>query len=38
VWQANNCDEQSQQGHLDSIALSRSYVAVGAGDAPAIRR
>lgn len=34
VWQANNCDEQAQQGHLDSIALSRSYVAVGAGDSP----
>jgi hypothetical protein len=34
VWQANNMDEQSQQGHLDSIALSRSYVCVGAGDAP----
>jgi hypothetical protein len=34
VWQANNMDEQSQQGHLDSIALSRSYVCVGSGDAP----
>jgi hypothetical protein len=32
VWQANNCDEQAQQGHLDSLALSRSYVCVGAGD------
>ena len=29
VWQANNMDEQSQQGHLDSIALARSYVTVG---------
>jgi hypothetical protein len=33
VWQANNCDEQAQQGHLESLALSRSYVAVGSGDA-----
>lgn len=32
VWQANDLDEQSQQGHLDSIALSRSYVITGAGD------
>lgn len=32
VWQANNCDELSQQGHLESIALSRAYVCVGAGD------
>jgi hypothetical protein len=32
VWQENNLDEQSQQGHLDSIALSRSYAIVGAGD------
>src|SRR5690242_11074707 len=33
VWQANNGDEQSQQGHLESLALSRAYVIVGAGDA-----
>jgi hypothetical protein len=33
VWQANNCDELAQQGHLESLALSRSYVAVGSGDA-----
>lgn len=32
VWQANDLDEQSQQAHLDSIALSRSYVVVGSGD------
>lgn len=32
TWQANNCDELSQQGHLDSLVLSRSYVCVGAGD------
>lgn len=34
TWQANNGDELSQQGHLESVALSRSYVAVGSGDAP----
>lgn len=33
VWQANDLDEQSQQGHLDSIALSRAYVIVGSPDA-----
>lgn len=32
IWQANGLDEQSQQGHLDSLALSRSYVIVGSGD------
>jgi len=32
VWQANDCDEQSQQGHLESLILGRSYVIVGAGD------
>jgi hypothetical protein len=34
VWQANNCDELSQQAHLESLALSRSYVCVGSGDLP----
>jgi len=34
IWQANDCDEQSQQGHLESLILGRSYVIVGAGDAP----
>ncbi len=29
AWQYNQMDEQSQQAHLDSIALSRSYVTVG---------
>ncbi|WP_054372433.1 phage portal protein [Rhodococcus rhodochrous] len=29
-WQYNDMDEQSQQGHLDSIALSRSYVLISA--------
>jgi len=32
VWQANDLDEQSQQGHYDSIGLGRSYVLVGSGD------
>lgn len=32
VWQANNMDEQSQQGHLEALILGRSYVIVGAGD------
>lgn len=34
VWQANDLDEQSQQAHLDSIALSRAYVLVGSPDSP----
>lgn len=34
VWQANDCDEQSQQGHLESVVLGRSFVLVGAGDTP----
>ena len=29
-WQYNDMDEQSQQGHLDSIALSRSYALISA--------
>jgi hypothetical protein len=28
-WQYNNMDEKSQQAHLDSISLSRSYVTIG---------
>lgn len=32
IWQANNLDEQSQQGHLDALVMKRSYVVVGAGD------
>ncbi|OQM82032.1 phage portal protein [Rhodococcus sp. 66b] len=31
-WQYNDMDEQSQQGHLDSIALSRSYVLISANE------
>lgn len=33
IWQANDLDEQSQQAHLDSLILGRSYVIVGSGDA-----
>ncbi|MFF2522243.1 phage portal protein [Streptomyces liangshanensis] len=29
IWQANDMDEQSQQGHLDSLVLGRSYVVIG---------
>lgn len=32
IWQANDLDEQSQQGHLDALVVSRSYVIVGSGD------
>jgi hypothetical protein len=32
VWQFNNLDEQSQQGHLDSIILARSVVVVGSSE------
>jgi hypothetical protein len=34
VWQGNDLDEQSQQAHLDAVALSRSYAIVGPGDSP----
>ncbi|WP_168223492.1 phage portal protein [Pseudarthrobacter sp. NIBRBAC000502772] len=33
TWQANGLDEQSQQAHLDSLVLGRSYVIVGSPDA-----
>ncbi|MEV5138437.1 phage portal protein [Streptomyces syringium] len=33
IWQANNLDEQSQQGHLDALVMKRSYVVVGADEA-----
>lgn len=32
IWQANGLDEQSQQSHLDSLVLGRSYAIVGSGD------
>lgn len=34
VWQENDLDEESQMAHLDSLALARSFVTVGAGDTP----
>jgi hypothetical protein len=34
IWQANGLDEQSQQAHLEAVALRRSYVIVGSGDEP----
>lgn len=32
VWQDNDLDDESSQGHVDALALSRSYICVGAGD------
>lgn len=32
TWQANDLDEQSQQGHFESIGLSRAYVLVGTSE------
>jgi hypothetical protein len=32
IWQSNGLVEQSQQAHLDSIALKRTYAIVGSGD------
>lgn len=29
IWQANDLDEESQQGHLDALVMGRSYVIVG---------
>lgn len=34
VWQANDLDDESHMGHVDSLALGRSYACVGAGDDP----
>ncbi|MCW2904915.1 MAG: putative phage protein [Streptosporangiaceae bacterium] len=31
-WQANDLDEESQLGHLDALAMRRSFVIVGADD------
>lgn len=30
IWQANDMDEQSQQGHLDALVMGRAYVVIGA--------
>ncbi|MET9140566.1 phage portal protein [Streptomyces parvulus] len=32
IWQANDLDEQSQQGHLDALVMRRAYVVVGANE------
>ncbi|MFD9124942.1 phage portal protein [Kitasatospora sp. NPDC059571] len=32
IWQANDLDEQSQQGHLDALVMRRAYAIAGAGD------
>lgn len=29
IWQANDMDEQSQQGHLDALVMGRAYVVIG---------
>lgn len=33
IWQANDLDEESQLGHIDALALRRSFVIVGANEA-----
>jgi hypothetical protein len=32
IWQANGLDEESQQGHLETLALGRAYACVGMRD------
>ncbi|MFF9269085.1 phage portal protein [Streptomyces rochei] len=32
IWQANDLDEQSQQGHLDALVMRRAYVVVGTNE------
>jgi hypothetical protein len=32
VWQANNCDEQSQLATVDALAMRRAYIAVGTNE------
>ncbi|WP_328439369.1 phage portal protein [Streptomyces sp. NBC_00444] len=32
IWQANDLDQQSQMGHLDALAIKRSYVVIGRND------
>lgn len=32
IWQANDMDEQSQQGHVDALVMKRSYAIVGTND------
>lgn len=33
VWQANDCDEQSQMATVDALTMRRSYIAVGTNEA-----
>jgi len=35
IWQENNCDEQSQMGHIDALVMKRAYIAVGTNEADA---
>lgn len=35
VWQANDCDEQSQMATVDALVMKRSYIAVGTNEADA---
>jgi hypothetical protein len=35
IWQANDMDEQSQMGHLDALAMKRSYIVVGENEGDA---
>lgn len=35
VWQANDCDEQSQMATVDALTMRRSYIAVGTNEADA---
>ncbi|MFF9279521.1 phage portal protein [Streptomyces griseosporeus] len=32
IWQANDLDTQSQQGHLDALVMKRAYVVVGSNE------
>jgi hypothetical protein len=32
VWQANDCDEQSQMATVDALTMRRSYIAVGTNE------
>jgi hypothetical protein len=34
VWQGNDLDDESSLGHVDALALTRSYICVGSGDDP----
>lgn len=32
IWQENNLDEESQQAHVEALALRRSYVSIGTNE------